>query len=551
MQPHLSPLFQPLAVGPVVLPNRIMLPAMTTRLAGATGEVSPGLLAYYEARARGGAGLVMVEMAEPMETAGARSHGLALWSDAHVAGLSRLAARLRAAGACAGLQIGIAPLRGADGGRQALADLTQGDLERVAAACAGAMRRAGAAGFDVVEIQASYGKLLHQFLSPLTNRRRDAYGGPLPNRLRLVLEVVRACRAAAAPGMALGIRISGDDLVPGGVTGDEAVELAGLAVAAGVDLVNVGMGSRQNQAMMAPTMEHAAGLFLPQIARIRAAVPVPVAGAGRIHRLDLAEAALAAGQLDIVAVGRQLIADPDWPNKLRAGRAETARPCISCNTCIETVRAGGRLSCLVNGFAGRETELNERSAAAPRKLLVIGAGPAGLEAARLAARRGHRVTLWERRRAAGGALRLAALAPRFQWARPRAEVLERFVRYLETAARAEGVAITYGQRATAARIAAFGADVTILATGARYRFGLGLVVPLLLRAGLLRRWPLRGLARSERLHDLFLYRLRRRDDRLARRLVALGCEIETLGDGAAPGKTQQAIAAATECATRL
>jgi len=449
----MSTLFEPIVLRGVDIPNRIVLPSMTTRLATAEGAITAELIRYYEARAEGGAGLITVEMCSPAAAGRHRKHELGILHDSFVPGLRELTSRIKAAGARAAIQIGhagghtredvtgvppVAPsalphqVQEVDVRTVVPRALTVDEIREVVTAFAEAADRARRAGFDVVEIHGAHGYLIAQFLSPLDNRRTDEYGGSLRHRARIALEVLQACRKRVGD-FPLVFRFSADEYAPGGLTLDEACELAPWLVEAGADALHVTGGcyrSRPSGALMIPPMGYPAATFLHLARAIKARVAVPVIAVGRLHDPAVVEQLLVEGQADMVALGRQLIADPEWPRKVRGGRLDEIRPCVACNTCVDGMREGDRLHCLVNPLAARESEFELRPARRPRSVLVVGGGPAGMETARVLALRGHRVTLVNRERELGGQLRLAAKAPVFQNVETDAAVLLKVVAFL-------------------------------------------------------------------------------------------------------------------------
>jgi len=569
-----SKLFEPIALRGVVVPNRIVMPSMTTRLATPEGAVTSELIRYYEARAEGGTGLVTVEMCSPARAGRHRNHELGILHDRFLPGLQELTSRLKATGARLAIQIGhagghtredvtgvppVAPsalphqVQEVDVRTVVPLELTREGIRGIVTAFAQAAERAKRAGFEVVEIHGAHGYLIAQFLSPLDNHRTDEYGGSLPNRARVALEVLEACRARVGD-FPLIFRFSADEYAPGGLTLDEARELAPWLVGAGADALHVTGGcyrSRPSGALMIPPMGYAEATFLHLARAIKACVAVPVIAVGRLHDPALAERLLTEGQADMVALGRQLIADPGWPQKVREGRTDEIRPCVACNTCVDGMREGARLQCLVNPLAAREPEFELRPASRPRSVLVIGGGPAGMEAARLLALRGHRVTLVERERELGGQLRLAAKAPVFQNVETDAAVLLRLVAFLTRQLAKAGVDVRLGRAATAELVQELRPEVIVLATGASYRGPLDPIIRHLLGSRWARARALKSLLTTPAVKRLFYSALRKPNVGLERPLRARGLEVHRIGDCQKPGKTPEAMLEATRLAYRL
>ena len=574
MSDGMSTLFEPITIRGVEIPNRIVLPSMTTRLATAEGAVTSELIRYYTTRAEGGAGLVTVEMCSPAAAGRHRKHELGILHDRFLPGLQELTSRIKAAGARAAIQIGhagghtredvtgeppVAPsalphqVQEVDVRTVVPRELTVDGIRGVVAAFAEAAERPKRARFDVVEIHGAHGYLIAQFLSPLDNHRTDEYGGSLRHRARVALEVLAACRQRLGD-FPLIFRFSADEYAPGGLTVEEACELAPWLVEAGADAVHVTGGcyrSLPSGALMIPPMGYPEATFLHLARAIKARVKVPVIAVGRLHDPLLVERLLTAGEADMVALGRQLIADPEWPRKVRAGRLDEIRPCVACNTCVDGMREGDRLHCLVNPLAAREPEFELRPAIAPRSVLVVGGGPAGMETARLLALRGHRVTLVDRARELGGALRLAARAPIFQHVETDPAVLLRIVTFLGRQLAKAGVDVQLGRTVTAALVQELRPDVVVLATGASYRGPLGPVVRGVLASRWARARALKRLLTTPRVKRLFYSTLRTPNAGLERRLRALGFEVHRVGDCHTPGKTPEAMLEAARLAYRL
>ncbi len=559
-------LFSPGRIGPLVLANRLIMPPMTTRLADADGFATADGEAYYRAHAAGGVGLVTVEMAAPERAGKHRNLELGIYDDRFLPGLARIVAAIHGAGAKAAIQLGhggghtrrdicgetpvapsAIPHSVQEGHTEVIVPeaMSRARIAEAVEAFAAAAARAARAGFDAVEIHAAHGYLLSQFMSPFENRRKDEYGGSLENRARFALEITRAARAAV-PGLAVIFRMNGDDYFKGGMTAEEAVSIARWAEEAGADAIHVTGGhyrSEPNAAIMIPPMATAPTPFRGFARRVKAAVSVPVVTVGRYGSPEDAAAAIAEGDADFVALGRPLLADANWPLKARAGRE--VRRCLACNSCVDGMREGDRLRCIVNPKAGREIEYAGRALARKgQRIAVIGAGPAGLAyAAEMAA--ANEVTLFEKRSAPGGALRLAGRAPLFQGVEAATETLIAHAEAQLRRCRERGATLALGTDALAdpSRLAGF--DHIVIATGARHRAGLGALVTALLRAGLARRGPLGRLARNPSLRDWFYHRARKETGAaLAGRLRRLDLSVEVIGDALKPGKTEAAIASA-------
>jgi 2,4-dienoyl-CoA reductase-like NADH-dependent reductase (Old Yellow Enzyme family) len=522
-------LFKPGRIGGVEIPNRIVMPALTTRLADEAGFVTEATIAWFAARASGGAGLVTVEMASPEKAGRHRHRELGIYDDRFVPGLTRLVARLHAKGARASIQLG-------HGGGHTRADIcgetpiapsaishpvfeitdetvvplamTGERIQQTIAAHVAATQRAVEAGFDMVELHACHGYLISQFLNSFENRRGDAFGGSLENRARFLLGILRRLRRAL-PEFPVIVRLNADDFFPGGLVPEEGVQVARWVAEAGAAAVHVSAGhyrSLPSAERMIPPMAYPEGCFLSHAARIRSEIAVPVIAVGRLGDPMLAEAALAEGKADFIALGRTLIADPKWGLKVEAGKP--VRRCLACNTCINGMRGGAPIHCVVNPWAGRETELPAKSPLTGERIGVIGAGPAGLSYAACVAP-DNEVTVFERARSAGGAFRLAGKAPLFQDVRASELPLLGYIQALERGCRNDGVNFRFGIDPMQEPGALSGFDRIVVATGAAYPAGAGPAVRRLLRTGLARHWPLRPLLSRKRLREWFYHRARR------------------------------------------
>ena len=335
------------------------------------------------------------------------------------------------------------------------------------------MRRKGPrrAGFDGLDIHCAHGYLVPSFFSPQTNLRTDEYGGDLAGRTRFLMEIIRGIRARLGKEFPLTIKISGDEYIEGGLGVKEMIAVARLAEEAGIDGLIVSAGtvggkkiedlSQAHKVMRTLPMMTEPGCLIPIAAEFKKALSIPVIGLGRINSIALAEEVLSQGKTDILSIGRPLLADPELPKKAAEGREGEIRPCIGCNEgCYKRILQQVDVCCSVNPFVGAEGNCAPRKAERPGKVLVIGAGPAGMEAALRARERGHDVTLIDRGDIPGGQLRLASVPP------GRGDI-DRFTTYLAGALARSGVKVKLGQEVSLAAVERFGPDTVILATGAR------------------------------------------------------------------------------------
>lgn len=476
---HTAKLFQPGHIGPVELRNRVVMAPMGTALANKDGTVSRRQIDYYAERARGGTGLIIIEAAkaEVRIDKPADIPLTELTSDAHVPGLALLAEAIHDYGAKAAMQItaGLGRQAGA-----ATADdppvapsaipafanpavtcrpLSKDEIRAIVDACGVAARRAAIAGFDMVEIHGHTGYLTDQFMTGLWNERTDEYGGDLDGRMRFPLEIIEAMRGQVGRHFPIIFRLTLQHNVPGGRRVPEGQEMARRLAAAGIDAIDADAGAYDSMDYIFPPFYLGDAMMADMAAAAKAVVDIPVIAAGNLNA-EVGEAILQRGEADFIASGRGLIADPDWPRKVRAGLAEDVCPCIRCNQqCIGFVFGLKPLSCSVNPRAGREDHYRLLPAPLPRRVLVIGGGPAGMEAARVAAHRGHDVTLLERRADLGGQIRGAATPTLKKELR---DMLGWWIRQLGR----EGVDVRLNTQATVETVDLMQPDAVIVATGA-------------------------------------------------------------------------------------
>ena len=484
-------LWTPLQLGPVATRNRIVFSAHLTNYAR-DGKPTEQHAAYYEARAAGGAGLIITEEHSthptdwPYEklihgfhrdvipgyrkiTEAVHRHRVPIFAQINHNGgqASSMFSRLPV----------WAPSAVADPlFREVPKAVTHAEINEIVAGYVLVAEHCAEGGFDGIELQCSHSSIVRGFLSPATNKRTDEYGGSLANRARLLLQIVAAVRGAIGNGLALGVRICGDELIEGGTTIDDAVEVAKMVEACGqVDYVNTSIGVATASLFMIEASMHIPpgyAMFIP--AAFRKAIDLPVVGVGRFKDPLQAERALADGHCDLVGIVRGQIADADFAAKARAGATDEIRLCLSCNQeCVGRMGLNRWLGCIENPRTGREStsiglaRRTEGTAEAQRRLvppiektvMVVGAGPAGLQAAIAAARNGHRVTVYEKEAQAGGQVRLAALVPN------RAEFGD-MVRNQLTECRRLGVAIEYGVGVWPGFVTDKAPDHVIVATGA-------------------------------------------------------------------------------------
>ena len=463
----------PLQLGEIEIPNRVVRAAHLTQYTR-QGEVTDKFVAYHEARARGGVGLSILESGTIDRAVSPAP--LDASSDRVVDGWSRVAAAVHVHGMRVFAQLfhggnqfdpldGSAPWSASTIPGWTLGvpaqSMTTAMIDHVVEAFANSARRAQAAGLDGVELHGAHGYLIAQFLSPLTNQRTDEYGGPVEHRLRFALEILGAVRRAVSPGFPVGIRLSGNERLPGGLDNAECIVIARAISDSGfVDFIDLSAGVYQSMHKMVGPMNEPRGYELPDSVAVSRAITTPCIVTGRILTLAEADQIVARGDAAMVSMVRATIADPNLVR--RAVEGLDPRPCIGClHGCFGGLYVR-ELGCTVNATVGRETSLNDHDLGASgvrRRVLVVGGGPAGLEAARVAAERGHDVVLFERANRLGGQLALARLTP------DRADI-GLIADWLIDEVERLGVDVRLGQQLTSDALGALGhVDVAIVATG--------------------------------------------------------------------------------------
>ena len=475
-------LFTPVKIGNLEVKNRIVFPPMVSGHAKQDGKVTEDHLDWYGARAKGGVGLIIVELTPVVQRGSAGPVLLGMWDNDFIPGFQELTKKVHAYGAKIFIQLAHAGRQTAKaftGGQLPVApsaiscplrepttkeipqELSIEEIEEIIEQFGHAARRTREAGFDGLEVHGAHGYLISAFMSAYTNKRHDAYGGDLEGRMRFPLQIIRRIRREVGGDFPMTFRYCGNEYVPDGRTIEESRRIAPMLVAAGVDCLHISAGVYESFWSQIPPYGTREGVHADDAATIKRAVNVPVITVGRIKSHEVAEEILEQGKADMVALGRQLICDPDWPLKVAAGEFEDIRPCIGCTqACINRgIVQGQPASCIYNPAAGMERKAEIRRTETPKKVLIIGGGPGGLEAARVAALRGHHAMLFEKSKELGGRFNLACIAPFKQ-------EFSAAIKWFSNQVNKLGVHVELCKEVTPELVDQMGPDVVIVATGA-------------------------------------------------------------------------------------
>ncbi|MEM0161210.1 MAG: FAD-dependent oxidoreductase [Thermoplasmata archaeon] len=473
-------LFSEIKVGSLTLKNRIIFPPISTNFADSTGNVNAELIHHYERRAMGGAAIITMEnmcISYPDGRSGATQPRID--DDTFIPGLSRIAYSIHSHGSLAFMELthpGLFAELEVNGGelpvspskvplrkdKSEVKELTENEINNLAEKYARAAYRAKIAHFDGVEIEAAHGLLVNQFLSPYTNKRTDKFGISLENRVRFAKIIFEKIKMLCGQSFSVTARLPVLDFVKDGINLNEGVQIAKLFEEIGYNAVHADVGFGNKEKRLEP-MQYAEGwrVYLAEALK-QGGIKIPVIAVGMIRNPAFAEEILNSNKADLVALGRTLIADPDWPIKAESGRDNEIRRCIGCSECIKARHdEGTAIRCGVNPTLGKlESDELLLKSIEQKKILIVGAGIAGLEAAITAKRRGHIVEVWEKEEAIGGALKLAAVPPgkgKLNW----------LLEYYDHMTKKLGIPIKFNQEVTLDKVAYLNPDAIIIATGAK------------------------------------------------------------------------------------
>jgi 2,4-dienoyl-CoA reductase-like NADH-dependent reductase (Old Yellow Enzyme family)/thioredoxin reductase len=467
-------LFSSFSIKNCNMKNRIVMPGLASFLIEDDGTFTDKTIEHYRLRAAGGPAMVIMEANAVSPEGIVSPHQARIYDDKFMNGLSRIAEVIRSEGSVPGIQLH-------HGGRQTSARVIKqkpvapsnlpcptirGDVEpltiegiqKIVHQFADAASRAVEAGFEIIEMHGAHGYLINQFLSKFSNIREDDYGGDTTGRTRFAYEIVRGVRERVGEDFPLSFKISAQEFVPNGITVDESIEILKLLVKAGIDIVQVSAGNDATPEWISQPMFMEKACLADSAASVKKELDIPVMAVGRINDPLTANSIIEEGKADLVCIGRGLLADPEMPKKAEEGRLDEIRTCVACNTCMESIFRKGRVECLVNPSLGREKEMEIHPTDTPKKVMVVGGGPGGLNVAWVAAKKGHEVSLYERQALLGGQLILGCVS-NFK------KELRSLIDFQKRQIEKYGVKFHLNVEATVDTVKAENPDVVILATG--------------------------------------------------------------------------------------
>ena len=467
-------LFSPFSIKDIQLNNRIVMPGLASFLIGDDGTVSDVMVEHYRRRAAGGPAMTIMEACAVSPEGVVSNHQARIYDDRFIEGLSKIAEVIKSEGSVPAVQIH-------HGGRQTsikvikrkplapspipcptirgdVEPLTIDGIHGIVRKFGDAAERVQQAGFELIEIHGAHGYLINQFLSKVTNIREDEYGGDIVGRSRFAIEIVEEVRRRIGSKFPLSFKISAQEFLPDGLNVKESIEILKFLVTAGIDVVQVSAGNDITPEWICQPMFMKKACLAESAAQVKKALNIPVMAVGRINDAMIANEVLSKDQADLVCIGRGLLADPEMPNKAREGRLDEIRTCIACNTCMESIFRKGRIECLVNPMLGREKEMAFLPTQKPKKIMVVGGGPGGLNVAWVAAKRGHEVHVYEKRAFLGGQLLPGSIPGH------KKELLS-LIKFQEKQIKRFGVKCHLNHEISANGILELNPDVVVLATG--------------------------------------------------------------------------------------